>query len=173
MNKSKSRTFSLPELRRGKHDDVYGNDCASVGPDPFLALFKSGLERQYEPTENAQLGPGPQDSKEGHVRNIVNVLASVGIYDEADFRHAEQFIRLDAPKGAGTPGTKPTAAQCEGDESTLQSAQPVPSNCFSRNLGFCRQARETVCCKEDLPVDVRTHRACNCCVQAAWELPGG
>ncbi len=93
---------------------VYGDDFTSAGPKKHLDWFKSELEKSYELTETARLGPGPHDAKEGRILNRVVRWTDEGIEYEADPRHAEKLVEqmgLSGANATATPGMKPTAEQ--------------------------------------------------------------
>jgi len=50
---------------------VYGDDFLTEGPKDQLDWFKGELEKKYELTESARLGPGSADDKEARVLNRV------------------------------------------------------------------------------------------------------
>ena len=101
---------------------VYGDDFTSEGPKDGLDWFKGELEKHYELTESARLGPGAEDDKEGRILNRVVRWTPEGLEYEADPRQAEKLAEQMGLSGANptaTPGLKPTFDQ-------LQAEEPLP-----------------------------------------------
>ncbi len=98
---------------------VHGDDLTTTGPKRSLDWFKSELEKRYELTEIARLGPGKEDAKEGRILNRVVHWTPHGIQYEADPRQGEKLLRdlkLDGSKSVGTPGVKDTMEQILSDK---------------------------------------------------------
>ena len=98
---------------------VYGDDLTTVGPKASLDWFRTQLEKQYELTESARLGPGSDDDREARILNRVVRWTAKGLEYEADPRQCERLIRdmkLEGCKTIGTPGVKVTAQQVADDE---------------------------------------------------------
>ena len=72
---------------------VYGDDLTNVGPKRSLYWLKKELEKKYELTELARLGPGAEDAKEARVLNRIVRWCSDGLEYEADPRQSERLLR--------------------------------------------------------------------------------
>ena len=98
---------------------VYGDDFTSEGPKKNLDWLKEELEKHYELTESARLGPGPNDAKEGKILNRIIRWTDEGLEYEADPRQSEKLIEqlgLSGANSTATPGLKVTAEQIASEE---------------------------------------------------------
>ena len=98
---------------------VYGDDFTTVGSQTQLDWFVSSFRKRYKFTEQARLGPGPEDSKEAMVLNRLVLWTLGGFEYEADPRQRERLMQdlsLSRAKPVGTPGAKLTNEQMLGDK---------------------------------------------------------
>ncbi len=105
--------------QRQLYTSVYGDDFLTAGPAEELDWFKSAMLEKYELTENARLGPAPEDGKVAKILNRIVRWTDSGIEIEADPRQAEKLVRdlgLDGANAVNTPGVKLTKEQLEGDK---------------------------------------------------------
>ncbi len=97
---------------------VYGDDLTTVGPKSSLDWFRAQLEKHYELTESARLGPGAEDDREARILNRVVRWTDAGLEYEADPRQCERLVRdmkLEGCKSLSTPGVKVTTQQVAED----------------------------------------------------------
>ncbi len=133
---------------------VHGDDLTTTGPKSALDWFKTELEKRYELTEAARLGPGAKDRKEGRVLNRIIHWTPDGIKYEADPRQAEKLVRelkLEESKTVGTPGVKEGMDQVLADQllppekTRPYRAVTARANYLAADRPDCQFASKEVC----------------------------
>ena len=71
---------------------VHGDDFTTVGPKEDLDRLESQMQKHYEPTIQARLGPGPDDAKEAVILNRIVRWTEGGTEYAAGPRHAEKLV---------------------------------------------------------------------------------
>ena len=98
---------------------VHGDDFTSCGPADSLDWFENTIASEYEVSVGPRLGPAPEDAKQARALNRVITWCDDRIEYEADPGQAERLISECGLTGAnpmGTPGTKTTSQDHEGDK---------------------------------------------------------
>lgn len=109
----------LFHVERELRTSVHGDDFASSGSKRNLDWFKDELSKRYELKEEARLGPGKHDDKEGKVLNRIVRWTPEGVEYEADPRQGEKFVaglNLGGCRGVSTPGVKVAADNILADQ---------------------------------------------------------
>ena len=122
---------------------VYGDDFTCVGRKNHLDWFKTTLESKYELVEQARLGPGKTDDKEGKILNRVIRWTNEGLEYEADPRQREKLLRdlgLDGANALSTPGVRETAAQLAEDKA-LESGQHTAPRAVAARANYLASDR--------------------------------
>ena len=112
------------------------------------------MEAKYELTEIGRLGPGVEDGKEVKVLNRIIRWTPQGVEYEADPRQVERFVvdlNLEGCRQTGTPGTKQTFEQLQGDKElpeykqTAYRAVAARGNYISADRPEMQYAAKEVC----------------------------
>lgn len=104
-----SSTCVFFHIERILRTSVHGDDFTSSGGKRDFDWFKEELSKRYELKEEARLGPGRNDDKEGEVLNRIIRWTEEGVEYEADPRQGEKFVvglNLEGCKGVFTPGVR-------------------------------------------------------------------
>jgi len=105
---------------------VHGDDFTTVGPCDELTWFEGEMQKRYELTLGARLGPGRDDAQEVTVLNRVLRWTPQGIEYEADPRQAEKLVAecgLTGSNSVATPGVKESSSQVSEDTALEERLQ--------------------------------------------------